>query len=244
MVEVHEISNGVYLLSLHLRENQISVASFLILDETPTLIETGTMHAAKNFTSEIEKIIPLEKISHIFITHEHLDHMGGLPEYISEAYNAKIVAHRFTKAQLGFMGVVGKTILTEGGETIPIGKRKIEIIHAPIETAGTIIFNLQPDGILFSGDYFGQLTEEKWTLHTESTEKLLKKIAELHQGLGYTQQDIKTYLSPLRKTPLKTIAPSHGSIIQKDLKQVIEKTLKTNLKPTEKSLLWSKIFSK
>ncbi|MBS7251972.1 MAG: MBL fold metallo-hydrolase [Candidatus Freyarchaeota archaeon] len=242
MVEVHEISEEVYILSTHLKENQISVASFLILDEKPTLIETGTMQAAKNFTPEIEKIIPLEKISYIFVTHEHLDHMGGLPEYISEAYNAETVAHRYTKAQLGFMGIVGKTILTGGGETIPLGKRKIEVIHAPIETAGTTIFNLQPDGILFTGDYFGQLTEEKWTLHSQSTEQLLQKITELHQGLGYTHQDIKAYLSPLRKIPLKIIAPSHGSIIQKDLKQVIENTLKTNLKPAKKGTLWSKIF--
>ncbi|MBS7251265.1 MAG: hypothetical protein KIH08_11875 [Candidatus Freyarchaeota archaeon] len=47
----------------------------------------------------------------------------------------------------------------------------------------------------------------------------------LHRRLGYTQKDIKAYLSPLRKIPLKIIAPSHGSIIQKDLKQVIENTL-------------------
>ncbi|MBS7251872.1 MAG: hypothetical protein KIH08_14965, partial [Candidatus Freyarchaeota archaeon] len=90
----------------------------------------------------------------------------------------------------------------------------------------------------------GQLTEEKWTLHPQSTEQLLQKITELHQGLGYTQKDIKAYLSPLRKIPLKIIAPSHGSIIQKDLKQVIEHTLKTNLKPEKKGTLWSKIFGK
>ncbi|MBS7270036.1 MAG: hypothetical protein KIH10_14525, partial [Candidatus Freyarchaeota archaeon] len=89
-----------------------------------------------------------------------------------EAFHQK---HVGTKAQLGFMGVVGKTILTGGGETIPLGKRKIEVIHAPIETAGTTIFNLQPDGVLFTGDYFGQLTEEKWTLHPQSTEQLLQK---------------------------------------------------------------------
>lgn len=159
--------------------------------------------------------------------------MGGLPEYISEANNANTVAHENIKAQLGFMGVFGKIILTKGGETIPIGERKIQIIHAPIETAGTIIFNLQPDGILFSGDYFGQLSKEEWVLHPRSQEELLDNITELHQGLGYTQENIRTYLSPLLKIPLKTIAPSHGSIIQEDVQQVIEKTIKTKLNPNK-----------
>jgi flavorubredoxin len=197
MVEVHEISDGVYLFSQYLRENKISVASFLVLDEMPTIIETGTPYTAKNFIPEIEKIIPLEKISYIFVTHEHLDHLGGLPEYVSEANNARTVAHENIKAQLGFMGVVGKIVLTKGGEEISIGAKKIQIIHAPIETVGTVIFNLQPDGILFSGDYFGQLSNEEWTLHTQPQEELLNKITELHQGLGYTQEDIKAYLSPL-----------------------------------------------
>ena len=61
MVEVFEVHDGVYVLTKHLKENKISVASFLILDELPVIIETGTPYVAKEFLRKLEEIIPLEK---------------------------------------------------------------------------------------------------------------------------------------------------------------------------------------
>lgn len=245
MVGVFEIRDGVYVLAKHLKENKISVASFLILDELPVIIETGTPYVAKEFLRKLEEIIPLEKISYIFVTHEHLDHIGGLPEYISEAYNARIVLHHFLRAQLGFMGIVGRTVFVNGNETIPIGDRKIKAIYAPIETTGTTIFMLQPDRILFSGDYFGQLSEENWTLYPKvSSDQLVQTIKEFHQGLGYSREDVKKFLSPIEKMKPRIIVPSHGSLIKDDVKKVFKKVIEAKLKPEQKGSLWRRVFGR
>ncbi|WXG44299.1 MAG: MBL fold metallo-hydrolase [Promethearchaeati archaeon SRVP18_Atabeyarchaeia-1] len=230
MVDIYEIADGVFGLTEYLPENSISVSSFLIAGKAPVLIETGTPYLANGFLRLIGDMVSLESTSHIMITHEHLDHLGGLPEYVSEAYNASVVAHNFLKVQLGFMGVVRGITPVNGGETIPLGSRRMEVIYAPIETTGTVVYLLQPDGILFSGDYFGQLGQKKAAQAAGSpTERLVHDIMVLHEGLGYSKENIKKYLAPLGKKNIKMIAPSHGSLIKDNVDEVIDRVVKTRL---------------
>jgi flavorubredoxin len=230
MVAIYEIGEGIFALTEYLPENSISVSSFLIMGDTPAIIETGTSYVANGFLRTLSDVIAPERISHVLVTHEHLDHIGGLPDYISEAYNAVVYAHKYIMVQLGFMGVVRGTIPISGGETISMGNRKIEVIYAPIETTGTVLYLVQPDGILFSGDYFGQLSEKKWTLYPEqSADDLVRDIARLHRGLGYTGESVRKYLQPLKKRKIRTIAPSHGSLIRENVDEVFDKVMTAKL---------------
>jgi flavorubredoxin len=89
---------------------------------------------------------------------------------------------------------------------------------------------VQPDGILFSGDYFGQLSEKKWTLYPEeSADDLVRDITRLHRGLGYTEESVRKYLQPLKKHRIRIIAPSHGSIIRENVDEVFDKVIDAKL---------------
>lgn len=234
MVEIREIKDNIFALTEYMPENGISVSSFLIMGKVPVLVETGTPYLANGFLHAVSDMVPLETVSHIFVTHEHLDHFGGLPEYVSEAYNASVVAHSFLRVQLGFMGVVKGVISVNGGETIPIGDRRIEVIYTPIETTGTVIFLLKPDGILFSGDYFGQLGNGNSSQRPGTpTDRLVHDIMILHEGLGYREENIKKYLSPLRREKIEIIAPSHGSAIRENVGQVMDRAINAKLEYRE-----------
>jgi flavorubredoxin len=230
MVDITEIKNGVFALTEYLPENIISVSSFLITGKTPAIIETGTPYLADGFLHAISDMVAPETISNIFITHEHLDHFGGLPEYVAEAYNASVVLHNFLKVQIGFMGVVKGIIPVNGGETIPIGDRKIEVIYAPVETTGTVIYLLKPEGILFTGDYFGQLGDRRFTpKEGVTTEKFVRDILVLHEGLGFDGDNIKKFLAPIRKKEFSIIAPSHGCMIMEDVDEIFNKVVNAKL---------------
>jgi flavorubredoxin len=230
MVDIVEIRKGVFALTEYLPENAISVSSFLVTGKAPALIETGTPYLADGFLRAISDMVTLETVSNIFVTHEHLDHFGGLPEYIAEAYNANVVLHNFLKVQAGFIGVVRGIIPVSGGETIPIGDRKIEVIYAPIETTGTVIYLLKPDGILFTGDYFGQLGDRRFKPKGGlTTEKLVRDIVILHEGLGFDGDNIRKFLAPIKKKEFDIIAPSHGSIIKEDVDEVFSKVVNAKL---------------
>ena len=243
MVDVFEIVDGVYMVSEYLRGNMISINIFVVVDENVSIIDTGSQQVARDFLEAVKKIVKMDEISNIFLTHEHLDHMGGLPEFASEAYNARIYAHKSLRIQLGFMGLATGIISLEGREVIPIGNRRIRIIHAPIETLSKVVYLLEPDGILFSGDYFGQLSEFNWSPISEKPLKeIVEEIKKFHEGLGYTKEEINKYLKPLLKYNIKILAPAHGSIIKEDTKKIIEEVIKAKIKPSERGSLWRKIF--
>ncbi len=244
-IKVIEFADGVYVFSKYLPEAKISVNAFLILDEQPVIIEAGLANMGREIIDEASRIIDPSEIKRILITHEHPDHMGGLPEILPRAYNARVIAHKFIGAHLAFIGVYGVVDLVEGGEKIRIGRREIEIVHAPIETHGYIFFILHPDKIVFSGDYFGQLSPTGWTTYyTSDIDSFVGEIIHFHEGLGYRRNEVKKHLSILKKRNISVVAPSHGSIINRDTSTIISRVIDHKLKPKEKGSLWARIFGR
>lgn len=242
--KVLELANGVYMISSFLENVGLSINIFLILDEKVTLIDAGSANTIDSMLEKIKEIIDPREIKYIMITHEHPDHLGGLPTLISEAYNAQVIAHKHIEVHLGFMGIFGKVITVNGGETFDLGQRKIKVFYTPIETLGTISFLLKPEGILFSGDYFGQILKEWSPFSYSSEDELISKIKEFHQGLGYSKEDIKKYLGVFLKEKVTVIATAHGSLITGNADKVMKKVIELELKPEGKGSILARLFSR
>src|SRR5512137_2219101 len=50
---------------------------YLLEDEDPIIVDTGTGMFAEAALEEISKIIPLKNVGRIVLTHSHYDHLGG-----------------------------------------------------------------------------------------------------------------------------------------------------------------------
>ncbi|MFC1946650.1 MBL fold metallo-hydrolase [Chloroflexota bacterium] len=147
----------------------------LIAGDTLTLIDTGLKDGAPHVLEFIRHIgRSPEEVSLIILTHNHIDHMGGLAE-IKKHTSAKVAVHKDdigirehppaadgryreplaqikSKLQSAFSVLPEDVdILLEGGETLDCFGG-LEVIHTPGHTPGSISLYSQKHKMLVSGD--------------------------------------------------------------------------------------------
>ena len=153
----------------------------LIAEEELTLIDTGLRGSARRIVNFIRRLgRSPEEISLIIITHNHLDHAGGLAE-LKRYTPAKVVLHKADisddESQLPSPPIAGKLlrippfsrfkpliyvqpnqvdIQVEGGEVFsPLGG--LEVIHTPGHTPGSISLFSPKKRLLMVGDALNKL---------------------------------------------------------------------------------------
>jgi hydroxyacylglutathione hydrolase len=103
-------------------------------------------------------------ITHILLTHHHVDHVIGIAELAQRFGGVPVVAHPLTKAELG--DVVTDTI--EDGGTLTSGGMRIEAIHTPGHDAGHLAFlfdgtDVLTADVLFKGTVGGTMAPNHTT---------------------------------------------------------------------------------
>ncbi len=168
-----QVISGVHQLKIR------GINTFLIIEEEITLIDAGLRGSAPAIAKAISKLgRSIEEVSLIIITHNHLDHIGGLPG-LRKLTSAKVAVHRddtgfrqkgvpyhgFLKAvmKIPFMPAIWPfmyatekdvDIVLEGGEVLnPLGG--LEVIHTPGHTPGSICLYSAKRKIVFAGDTTG-----------------------------------------------------------------------------------------
>lgn len=146
----------------------------LIVEEKLTLVDTGYCGSSPKIVSFIHSLgRSVKEISLIIITHNHLDHVGGLPE-LRKLTPAKVAAHKadISEGEVPYPRVVQKLlhipllsifrplvhaklseidIQLEGGETLsPLGGLKV--IPTPGHTPGSISLFSPQEKLLIVGD--------------------------------------------------------------------------------------------
>jgi len=175
MSEPELVAEGVYLITPG-RSN-----CYLLVDKKLVLIDTGMPQDGEAIIAAIKSLgHTVEDISHILITHAHLDHIGSLAA-LKKSSSAQVVAgvkdtayiqglkKTWTMGREGFGGKIFKTVLffmetfafhyepaqveipCHGGEIIDCFGG-IQVIATPGHSPGSVSFYAKEKGLVFVGD--------------------------------------------------------------------------------------------
>lgn len=86
------------------------------------------------------------RLSYIFNTHHHSDHVGGNLE-IKRHTGCKIIAGEYDRNR-----IPGIDVTTKEGDVVRLGEHKANIFFIPGHTLGHIAYYFAEDKLLFSGD--------------------------------------------------------------------------------------------
>lgn len=155
------------------------------------LVDAGTGSHSVRVQKMIEKFVPLSTVKQIVITHKHYDHTGGAAEIVRRT-GAGIFMHKLDSPAIeqgddetaaffyGKQEPVKISRRLEGGETIHVGKSKLEVIHTPGHTKGCICLYHAESKSLISGDtVFADGALGRWDLPSGNREDMAKSIKRL-----------------------------------------------------------------
>jgi len=123
---------------------------YLLEDEDPIIVDTGTGMYADTALEEVSRFVPLKKVGRIVLTHCHLDHMGGAAAF-QKATGARIMLHeaeagpiRGGDTTLSLADMFGSKLSEldieplKAGQKLSTGSAELEVVHLPGHSPGSI----------------------------------------------------------------------------------------------------------
>jgi len=152
-------------------------------------------------------------IDYLIANHAEQDHSGSLPRIIEKYPRAKVVTTEKCKGMLiDLLGIGADSFITVAdGETLSLGDRTLEFIHAPwVHWPETMLTYLKEDRILFPCDFFGS--------HLATTDLYVRDGGQAYEAAKryYAEimmpfrASIQKNLEKVKDYAIDIIAPSHG----------------------------------
>jgi flavorubredoxin len=190
-----------------------SYNSYIITgSEKTTLIDTVDPSMRDELPKHLGQL-GIKKVDYVIANHAEQDHSGSLPFILERYPEAKLVCTPRCKDMLIDLLMIPaeRFITVNDKETISLGNRTLEFIHAPwVHWPETMLTYLREDKILFSCDLFGShLATSDAFVKDESLvyEAAKRYFAEIMMPF---RSNIQKHLERLKGYKIDIIAPSHG----------------------------------
>jgi len=180
--------------------------------EKTALIDTVDPEKIDVLMAQLEAVTQLD---FLIVQHVEQDHSGSVPAVLDRYPNAKIITTPKAKPMLvDHLHIDPERIVTvEDGETLSLGDRTFQFIHAPwVHWPETMLTYLREGKVLFTCDLFGShlATTDLYATDKERVYEAAKRYyAEIMMPFSSI---IKGHLEKLARYEIETIAPSHGPL--------------------------------
>ena len=187
---------------------------YLLEDEDPIVVDTGTGMYSDSTLEAISRIVPLRKVGRIVLTHCHYDHLGGAAAfqkatggriYLHEAEAVPIMSGDSSLAITEMFGEKPRQLDLEPlktGQKLKCGSAELEVLHTPGHSPGSIVLHDPKSGSAVVGDtVFCDGGVGRWDLPGGDLGQLISS------------------LKRLEKLGLRNMYPGHGSYAEGDAPQ-------------------------
>ena len=192
-----------------------SYNSYLIQgSEKTALIDTVDASMPEIVLNNLEQL-GVDRIDYVVTNHAEQDHSGALPAVLDRYPEAKAVCTPKCQGMLVdlMLAPEERIITVEDRETISLGNRTLEFIHAPwVHWPETMLTYLREEKILFSCDFFGShlATSDLFSADEGQLYESAKRYyAEIMMPF---RTSIQKNLEAVKKYNVDIIAPSHGPL--------------------------------
>ena len=163
----------------------------------------------------LDQLADVERIDYLVSQHTEQDHSGTIPVVLARYPEAQVLASPKAKSMLADHLHIDPTRIraVDDGETISLGDRTLEFIHAPwVHWPETMLTYLPEERMLFTCDFFGShLATTEIYAHNEGLvyDAAKRYYAEIMMPF---RTFIERHLKRLENYDIAMICPSHGPV--------------------------------
>ncbi len=204
--------------------------AYLVYDDSSDkwiLIDNVKAAFTEQFVTNIEEVIPVERIDYVIQNHIEPDHSGSCPVIFERIPNAPIYCT--AGAQRGLKAYYQKDFncqLVKLGDTLKTGKYTFHFIPAPmVHWPDSMLTYLEEEKILFSNDAFGQHICPDNAFYDDELgyERLMERASDYYANIvlpfGMQVQGLLKQAAPLE---IELICPAHGVMLRKHIGDMVE----------------------
>jgi glyoxylase-like metal-dependent hydrolase (beta-lactamase superfamily II) len=217
-MKAKEVTEGIYLIGGADITDPRDCAVYLLDLGELVLIDAGAGPSYAEIVRNIEKLgLGLTKLKSLILTHCHIDHIGGAPQF-RDAFGTKIIMH-YLDAEAVERGDDGMTAaswynlrfppmpvdvkLEKEEERLRFGDQEVICLHTPGHTPGSLSVYLDRGGsrVLFGQDIHGPFSAEfgsDLAAWRSSMERLLALEADIlcegHFGIYQPKENVREYI--------------------------------------------------
>ena len=196
----------------------IPVNAYLIKARAPLLVDTGLHGDTDAFVATLAKLIDLNDLRWIWLTHADQDHVGSLRRLLAEAPRAKVVTNFLGAGKLALVAPLPplRVHLLNPGQALDLGDRRLTAVVPPAYDAPETIGAYDDrSGALFSSDCFGAVLEQPAQDAAAIDRQALRQRQTLWATIdapwlhGLDEARIATMLDGVRRMAPRAILSSH-----------------------------------
>jgi flavorubredoxin len=162
VARVDHLTGGIYRISTYAPEKRISFNQFLIDDDEPALIHTGTFPMYADVRLAIAQVLDPSRLRHVIVPHFEADECGGMGRFVAEAANAALacsaVGARINLLQWDYAGPVKGM---QDGDVLDLGRHRLRFWETPhVHHWDSLMVLEETTASLFPSDLFIQPNDQ------------------------------------------------------------------------------------
>lgn len=207
------------------KDSPFKCHSYLLYDgEEAVLFEPGSLLHYPSTFQKVVKIVPLQKVRYIVLSHQDPDVCGALPawEKAIDSIPFRLVTHSRTAVIIQHYGISSPLYqIDQKNWSLRLSSgRTLRFIFAPwCHSPGTFMTYDEASKTLFSGDIFGAITHF-WRFYADPS--YVQAMRGFHDDYMASTCHLRYALSKLSGLSIERILPQHGSIINRDVSHYIQ----------------------
>ena len=210
MAQINQVAEGIYRISSFSPGVGISFNQFLIADEHPTLIHTGTYPRYEEVRQAVSEILDPKQLTYIVVSHFEADECGGMGRFLAEAPQVVLVCStvgaRINLMQWDYAGVVRGV---QDGEVLELGQHRLGFLETPhVHHWDALMAVEETTHSLFPADLFSHPGDQPAVVREDVSKQMCQFYRE--NGVFAAAEPVLHVVERLEKLNLQWIHPMHG----------------------------------